>query len=66
VNVDSRNGRWVVTMSWPEAHDAYPEGSPVEQAISAVAEEYDVAREQLRSVVVRATEDGMTVVVECT
>jgi transposase-like protein len=53
-------------MSWPEAHDAYPEGSPVEQAISAVAEEYDVAREQLRSVVVRATEDGMTVVVECT
>ena len=51
-------------MSWPEAHEAYEGGSPVKHAISAVADRHDVASEQLRSSVIRASEDGMTVVVE--
>ena len=51
-------------MSWSEAHEAYEDGSPVERAISAVADRHDVASEQLRSSVIRASEDGMTVVVE--
>jgi hypothetical protein len=51
-------------MDWPEANEAYEDGSPVEQALSAVAEENNVAKEQLRSSTVRASEDGMTVVVE--
>jgi hypothetical protein len=64
VNITSRNGRWVVTMNWSEAHDAYEEESPAERAIAAVARHHNVPRERLRSSVVRASEDGMTVVVE--
>ena len=64
MNIRRRNGRWVVTMGWPEAHEAYEDGSPAERAISTVAERHDIAREQLRSSVIRASEDGMTVVVE--
>ncbi len=64
MNISPRNGRWVVTMSWPEASEAYEGRSPVERAISAVADRHDVASEQLRSSVIRASEDGMTVVVE--
>ena len=51
-------------MSWPEVHEAYEDGSPAERAITAVADRHDVAREQLHSSVIRASEDGMTVVVE--
>ena len=51
-------------MSWSEAHEAYEDGSPAERAIAAVADRHDVASEQLRSSVIRASGDGMTVVVE--
>lgn len=51
-------------MSWAEAHDAYEDGSPVERAISAVAERHEVPKEQLRSSIVRASENGMTTVIE--
>jgi uncharacterized NAD-dependent epimerase/dehydratase family protein len=51
-------------MNWSEAHEAYEDGSPVERAIVAVAEHHDVTREQLRSSIVRASEDGMTIVAE--
>ncbi|HET7325451.1 MAG TPA: hypothetical protein VFJ06_14080 [Halococcus sp.] len=64
MNITARNGRWVVRMDWPEAHEAHEDSSPVERAISAVADRHDVASEQLRSSVVRASEGGMTVVVE--
>jgi hypothetical protein len=64
VNIVSRDGRWVVTMDWPEVNEAYEDGSPVEQVLSAVAEENTVDREQLRSSIVRATGRGMSVVVE--
>lgn len=64
MNIASRNGRWIVTLNWEEVHDAYADGSPVKQALSAVAEENNTDREQLQSSIVRATEDGMAVVVE--
>ena len=64
MNITARNDRWVVAMSWSEAHDAYEEGSPAERAIEAVAERHDLAREHLRSSVIRATDNGMAVVVE--
>lgn len=64
MNITARNGRWVVTMGWPEAHETYEDRSPVERAISAVADRHDVASEQLRSSVIRANDGGMTVVVE--
>jgi hypothetical protein len=64
VNITSRNGGWVVTMAWPEAHEAYKDESPVERAIMAVAERHEVVREHLRSSTIRTSEDGMTVVVE--
>jgi hypothetical protein len=51
-------------MNWEEAHEAYEDGSPVEQALSAVAVENTVEREQLRSSIVRASERGMSIVVE--
>ena len=51
-------------MSWPEAHEASEDGSPAERAIAAVADRHDVASERLRSNVIHASEDGMTVVVE--
>jgi transposase-like protein len=51
-------------MSWKMTHEAYEDGSPVKRAISAVAERHDVAREQLRSSIVRASDDGMAIVVE--
>ena len=51
-------------MSWPEAHEAYEDGSPAERAIAVVADRHDVASDQFRSSVIRASEDGMTVVVE--
>jgi transposase-like protein len=51
-------------MNWPEAHEAYEDGSPVERAIAAVAKRHDLTDDQLRSTVIRASEDGMTVVVE--
>ena len=50
-------------MDWPEVHEAYENGSAVERAISAVVNRHDVAREYLRSSVIRASTDGMTVVV---
>ena len=53
-------------MNWSEAHEAYEDGSPAEHAISAVADRHEVAREYLRSSVIRVSEDGMTVVVERT
>lgn len=66
MDITARNGRWLVRMDWPEVHDIYDdeESTPVERAISAVGEEHEIARKQLRSSVVRATEGGMTVVVE--
>jgi transposase-like protein len=65
MEITARNGRWNVTMDWPEAHEAYDEeGSPAERAIAAVARHHDVAREHLRSSIIRANEEGMTVVVE--
>jgi hypothetical protein len=51
-------------MSWSEAHEAYEDGSPAERAIAAVAERHEVAVDQLRSTVIRTSEDGLTVVVE--
>ena len=64
MNISPRNGRWVVAMSWSEAHEAFKDGSPAEHAIAAVADCHDIASVQLRSSVIRASEDGMTVVVE--
>jgi hypothetical protein len=64
MNITARNGRWNVTMDWPEAHEAYEDGSPAERAIAAVAGHHDVAREHLRSTVIRTSEDGLIVVVE--
>lgn len=64
MNITARNGRWLVRMDWPEVHEAYEDGTPVERALSAVADRHDVARQQLRSSVVRASDGGMTVVVE--
>ena len=63
MNITSQNDGWTVKMSWPEVHEAYEDGSPAEHAISAVADRHDLAREHLRSTVIRASEDGMTVVV---
>lgn len=51
-------------MSWEETHAAYEDSSPVEQALSAVAEENSVDRGQLQSSIVRSNEGGMSVVVE--
>jgi hypothetical protein len=51
-------------MSWAEAHEAYENGSPAERAIAVVSERYDVDADQLRSTVIRTSEDGLTVVVE--
>lgn len=64
MNIASRNGGWVVTMDWEEVHEAYEDGSPVEKALSAVAKENNADRGKLRSSIVRATEDGITVVIE--
>lgn len=51
-------------MNWAEAHDAYEDGLPAECAIAAVAERHDLAREHLRSSVIRTSEDDITVVIE--
>lgn len=64
MNITPQNGRWLVRMDWPEAHATYEDGTPVERAISAVADRHDVAREQLRTSVIRASDGGMSVVVE--
>lgn len=64
MNITARNGRWAVALSWPEVYDAYEEGSPAERAIAAVAERHDIASKRLRTSIIRASEDGMTVVVE--
>ena len=64
MNITVRDSRWLVRMDWPEVHEAYEEGTPVERALSAVADRHDVARELLRSSVIRASDGGMTVVVE--
>jgi hypothetical protein len=65
MEITARNGRWNVTIDWPEAHEAYDEeGSPAERAIAAVAERHDVAVDQFRSTVIRTSEDGLTVVVK--
>jgi hypothetical protein len=51
-------------MTWPEAHEAYEDESPAKRAIAVVSERYDVADDQLRSTVIRTSEDGLTVVME--
>ena len=64
MEIDYQSGRWTVELSWSEVHEAHEESSPAERAISAVADRHEVAADQLRSSVIRAHEDGMTVVVD--
>jgi hypothetical protein len=65
MDIDFQDGIWTATMSWEEVNEAYASNQmPVERALSAVTEQFDIPREQLHSSVVRAKDGGMTVVVE--
>lgn len=64
MEINRQSSGWAVSMSWSEAHESYAESSPAELAISSVADQYELAEECLRSVVIRAHRNGMTVIVE--
>jgi hypothetical protein len=65
MDIDFQDGIWTATMSWEEVHEAYASNQmPVERALSAVTEKFDISQEQLHSSVVRARDSGMAVVVE--
>lgn len=65
MDIDFQDGIWTATMSWEEINEVYASNQmPVERALSAVTEKFDISQEQLHSSVVRARDSGMAVVVE--
>jgi hypothetical protein len=64
MDIEYEDGIWTVAMDWSAVDEtAAADHTPVERALSTVAERGDLPQDQLRSSIVRTTEDGMSVVV---